>query len=139
MPLNTYIPSFSTPLIWPLQHPLFWTRKIIFHIYVLVQLWTPTGFLHQLIIVYCISFIYCSALWKLIYLLTFLLSIFCATSLVCIWTCLQCTYTLRMCLIVPQLLRSPLSNTNACCASWASDVNFSTELGLSRLKIIVSL
>lgn len=62
---------------------------------------------------YCISFIYCSALWKLIYLSTFLLSICCTTSLVCIWTCLQCTYTytLRMCIIVPQLLRSPLYQT----------------------------
>lgn len=35
--------------------------------------------------------------------------------------------------------KSSLSNTIVCCASWARDVNFSKELGLSRLKIIVSL
>lgn len=35
------------------------------------------------------------------------------TSLVCIWTFLQCTYTytLGMCIIIPQLLRSPLYQT----------------------------
>lgn len=66
------------------------------------------------------------------------------TSLVCIWTFLQCYYNvlqyIRYVYYYPTTIKkSSLSNTVVCCASWARYVNFSKQLGLSRLKIIVSL